>query len=219
MAVLHQTWALFRKDVLLEWRQRYAVGGVLLYVFSTVFVVYMAFINVQPQVWNVLFWIIMLFVSVNAIAKSFVQETGRRQLYYYTLADPLAVILSKMLYNTLLLLLLSVLTYGAFALVAGNPVRDAGEFAAAIFFGGLGFSVTFTFVSAIAAKADNAATLMAILGFPVVIPVLLTLVKLSANALRLIQDTDISSDLYILMAIDLLLIGLSIMLFPTLWRD
>lgn len=219
MNLIPEIWALFRKEVILEWRQRYAISGILLYVFSTVFIVYTAFIQLQPAVWNTLFWMVMLFASVNAVAKSFVQESGARQLYYYTLVDPLALIFSKMIYNTLLLLLLGLLSFFAFSLVGGNPVRDPGLFLLAILLGSAGFSITFTFISAIAARARNSATLMAILSFPLVIPVLMTLIKISANSLALLQDTAVDQDVLTLVGIDLLLIGISLILFPFLWKD
>jgi heme exporter protein B len=47
----------------------------------------------------------------------------------------------------------------------------------------------------------------------------MTLVKLSANAIGLINDTGVGQDLLILVAIDLILLGLTILLYPFLWRD
>ena len=80
---------LLKKEIILEWRQRYALNGMLLYVVSTIMVVYMSFnlkgSTLQPVTWNALFWIIMLFTAVNAIAKSFNQERYGRFIYYYTL--------------------------------------------------------------------------------------------------------------------------------------
>ncbi len=219
MDLFQASWWLFRKEVLMEWRKSYAISGILLYVFSTIFIVYASFIRVEPPVWNALFWIIVLFASVNAIVKSFVQENGARQLYYYALVHPVAIILSKILYNLVLLALLSFLCWGALGFIAGNPVRDSGMFVLALFLGSAGFSITFTFVSAISAKADNNATLLAILSFPLVIPIIMTLIKLSAGALRLIQDTSFGNDILILVAIDLLLLALAMVLFPFLWRD
>ncbi len=219
MQMIKEIGALLRKELLLEWRLRYAISGILLYVLSTVYIVYASFVNVPAQTWNAVFWIIVLFASVNAIAKSFVQESGHRQLYYYALANPTSIILSKIIYNTVLLLLLTLLSYGAFSLVAGNPVKDQKLFFIAIFLGSLGFSITFTFISAIASKTNNSATLMAILSFPVIIPILMSLIKLSAGALRLIQDTAIWKDILTLVAIDFLLFALSFILFPFLWRD
>ena len=60
---------------------------------------------------------------------------------------------------------------------------------------------------------------MAILGFPVIIPILVTLIKLSANALGLITDTAYTEDIFILLAIDAILVALSFILFPFLWKD
>jgi heme exporter protein B len=219
MSLLKEIIFLLRKEFTLEFRQKYAIGGILLYVLSTVFIIYISFQQVSPQVWNVLFWVIMLFASVNAVVKSFVQESGHRQLYYYQLANPMAILLSKMLYNALLLLALGILTFGAMAFVAGNPVEESGQFALALFLGSIGFSITFTFVSAIASKADNSSTLMAILSFPVIIPILLVLVNLSAHSIGLLQGSMITSDIMLLSAVDLILVALGLVLFPYLWRD
>lgn len=219
MALLKETIVLIRKEALLEWRMKYAISGILLYVFSTVFIVYTAFIRLEPNVWNTLFWIITLFAAVNAIVKSFTQENSARQLYYYSLTNPLAILLSKMIYNTILLLLLSVLCWMGLALITGNPVKDIGQFSLAIFLASVGFSITFTFISAISAKADNSATLMAILSFPLVIPILMTLIKLSANALRLLNDTGVMKDVWTLVGIDLLLLAVALVLYPFLWKD
>ncbi|MCO6477134.1 MAG: heme exporter protein CcmB [Phaeodactylibacter sp.] len=219
MEIFREIGHLLRKDMRLELRASYAISGILLYVFSTIFIVYMAFQKIQPDVWNALFWIIILFASVSAIVKSFVQESSARQLYYYSLANPVSILLSKIIYNILLLLGLSLLTWLGFSFVAGSPVRDTAQFFLALLLGSVGFSITFTFIAAISAKADNNATLMAILSFPLIIPILLTLIKLSANALRLMQDTAVQNDILILLAIDLMLLGVGLALFPFLWRD
>jgi heme exporter protein B len=210
---------LLRKEFMLEFRQRYAISGIVLYVFSMIFVVYIASIKVQPPVWNVLFWLIVLFASINAVVKSFVQESGARQLYYYQIADPAMLLLAKIIYNTLLLLVLSGLAFGVYSVVAGNPVKDGALFALVLLLGSIGFSIAFTFIASIAAKANNSATLMAILSFPVILPILLTLVRLSQIALRLLQDTSYKRDIVNLLAIDVILITLTFVLFPFIWKD
>lgn len=212
--------ALLRKEMVLEFRQRYAISGIVLYVFSMVFVVYAASVKVtNPQEWNILFWLIVLFASINAVVKSFVQESGARQLYYYQLADPAMLLLAKMVYNTLLLFTLSALAFISFSIVVGNKVKDPGLFALTLVLGSIGFSIAFTFISSIAAKANHAATLMAILSFPVVMPILLTLTRLSQVALRIIQDTSYMRDILNLLAVDAILVTLTFVLFPYVWKD
>lgn len=61
--------------------------------------------------------------------------------------------------------------------------------------------------------------LTAILGFPCVVPVLLELLKLSANSLGLLNDTDFTTDILILGSIDIILLSLAFILFPYVWRD
>lgn len=219
MNLWSEIWFLLAKEVTLEWRQRHALSGILLYVLSTVFIVFISFQQISPQLWNVLFWIIMLFASINAVVKSFVQESGNRQLYYYQLANPAAILLSKILYNILLLSVLGGLNAAALLLVAGNPLQAPLVFAVAVLLGSVGFSITFTFIAAIAAKTSHSSTMMTILGFPVVIPILLVLVNLSAHAIGLLQGSMIKDDIALLAGIDLLLLGLGLLLFPLLWRE
>lgn len=219
MKDLHLILLLLRKEFLLEFRTRSAISGIFLYVISTLFVVYETFIKIQPNVWNTLFWIILLFVAVNAMVKSFVQEKGNRVLYYYSLLNPSHILIAKIVYNTLLLLVLSLLIWGLFIFFGDNPVKDIGLFLFILFLGSFGFSVTFTFLASLVAASNQSSTLLAVLSFPLIIPIILLLVKISAHALRLIQDTAVSGDLAILVAIDLLLCGVALLLFPFIWRD
>src|SRR5690606_11268008 len=125
MTLFSQVKFLIRKEIMLEWRSRYALNGILLYVVSTVFVCYLSFREISsPPTWNALFWIIMLFASVNAITKSFIQESHGRHLYYYTITGPQAIIISKIIYNVFLMLLLSVIALGFYMLVFKNPIGD-----------------------------------------------------------------------------------------------
>jgi len=225
--ILNQTWNLLKKEILLEWRSKYAFNGVLLYVVSTVFVCYISFhlspgfsgSSGYPIVWNILFWIIILFASVNAIAKSFVQENKGRLLYYYSIASPQAIILSKTIYNILLMSLLSVLALLVYLLFFPNDIGDPLFYFIAVLLGSISFSTVFTMISAIASKAGNNGTLMAILSFPVIIPVILILIRISKSAMDGIERSLIYGNIGILFAINLIVIITSLLLFPYLWRD
>ncbi len=208
-----------RKDLQLEWRQRFAINGLLLYILCTVLAAYMSFGHPQPLVWLAVFWIILLFASVNAVAKSFMQESPARQLYYYTVFSPQAVILSKIFYNILLLLLLALLGLFAYTLLLGNPVKDWGLFLASVILGAVGFSMCFTLVSGIAAKAAKNATLMPILSLPLIVPILAMLISVSKTAVTGISNSNSAKDVAILLAIDGIMGVLSLVLFPYLWKD
>jgi heme exporter protein B len=97
----------FKKDLLLELRQKHTFYGILLYIASTVFVLFLSMDEPDAAVWNSLFWVIQLFVCVNAVAKSFLQESEGRMLYYYTIISPFSFIISKLLYNIFLMIIMS----------------------------------------------------------------------------------------------------------------
>jgi len=215
---LRQIWTLFKKDLLLEVRQQYAFYGVLLYVGATIFVLYMSIEHVEPLVWNGLFWIIQLFISINAVAKSFLQERPGRMLYYYTIAGPQNFILAKLLFNTVLMLVMSVLSFVLFALFMTYPVQQTGLFIGLVFLGGWSLSLVFTFLAAIAAKADQNAAIMAIMGFPIIIPQLIVLLNLSSGVFEPHSAVPVANIL-ILVASDVLVILLSVVLFPFLWKE
>ena len=223
MLLLREIWYLIQKDFRLEWRQRAALNGMLLYVGSTVFVCYLSFAlrggELPAPAWNALFWIILLFTAVNAAAKGFLQESRGRLLYYYTLVRPQAVILAKISYNALLLLGLSLAGLAVYAVVLGNPVQNMSLFVANVMLGALGFATTLTLVSGIAAKATNSSTLMAVLGFPLMIPMLLLLIKVSKNALDGLEFDASRSALLTLVALNLIVTAVSYLLFPFLWRS
>ena len=210
---------LFKKDVLLEIRQQYSFYGILLYVSSTIFVLYLAMGQPEDEVWNGLFWMIQLFVCVNAVAKSFLQESRGRMLYFYSIAGPRDFILSKLLFNALLMLLMSIMSLLLFVLLMGNPLTKAIQFVALSSLGGVSLSLVFTFLAAIAAKAQQQAALMAILGFPIIIPQLLLLMKIATIAFASVVQAGLAQMVLLLIALDVMVVVLSVILFPFLWKD
>ncbi len=219
MFFFQQVFSFLQKEIVLEWRSKYAFNGILLYVISTVFVCYLSFKQIDPIIWNVLFWIIILFASVNAVAKSFVQESKGRFIYYYTIGDPKAIIVSKIIYNLLLLTLITIIALVFYSIVFSNPLGDPLLYLVAVLLGSISFSTVFTMISAIASKANNNGTLMAILSFPIIIPLLMLLIKLSKNAMDGLDRSVSYDEIFVLVLINLIVLSISLLLFPYLWRD
>jgi heme exporter protein B len=212
--------ALLKKDLLLELRQQHSFYGILLYVASTIFVLYLSINNPEGDVWNGLFWIIQLFVCVNAVAKSFLQESRGRMLYFYTISGAKEFIIAKLIYNIILMLIMSLLSLGLFFILLKNPLSNTLQFTGIVCLGGLSLSLVFTLLAAIAAKAQQNAALMAILGFPLIIPQLLLLVRLSKAAFgEVFREGALFQLSLLIVGLDIMVIALSIILFPFLWKD
>ncbi len=178
----------------------------------------MALNEPEAKVWNGLFWVIQLFICINAVAKSFLQESKGRMLYYYSLSSPAAFVLAKLLFNSLLMLVMSLLSVGLFSLFLGNPMQKMGAFIGLVLLGGWSLSLVFTFLAAIAAKAQQNAAIMAVLGFPIIIPQLVLLMRLSNAAFAPLLTIPLNTVL-LLVALDAMVVLLAVILFPFLWKD
>lgn len=216
--MMRAIWTLFRKDLLLEVRQQYSFYGILLYIVSTLFVLYLSLESPEPMVWNGLFWVIQLFICINAVAKGFMQESRGRWLYYYTLAHPITMVLAKLLFNTLLMAIMSLISLILFRLFLGSPFTDGLRFVGIVLLGGCSLSLVFSFLSAIAAKAQQNAAILAILGFPIILPQLILLLQISAGQFT-DQPTDSTLPIALMLGLDALVILLTTILFPFLWKD
>lgn len=218
MRSINHILALIRKDILLEIRQQYSFYGILLYVASTIFVLFLAMGQPEELVWNGLFWMIQLFICINAVAKSFLQESRGRMLYFYSIAGARDYVISKLLFNALLMVVMSIVSLILFLLL-GNPVQYFARFVGIVCLGGISLSLVFTFLAAIAARAQQNAALMAILGFPLIIPQTLLLMRISNTAFADIIQSGLAQMVLLLIGLDVLVIILAVILFPFLWKD
>lgn len=215
-----QTVALVKREFLQEQRQKYAIFGMLLYVVSTIFVSKTSFKVIEEiPVWNALFWTILLFSSVIGVARSFQQESRGRLLYLYFFANPRAVVLAKMIYNIILMLVLALAGLFFFTFLIGNPIGNFPLFLLTLLLGISGLAIAFTMISAIASRAGNNFTLMSILGFPVVLPLLMVTIKLSKIAVDGVYSPATMTYVLALVMLNVLVTALAYLLFPYLWRD
>lgn len=210
---------LIKKDFLLETRHQHSFYGIVLYVISTTFVVYLAMGNPEEQVWNGLFWIVQLFICINAVAKSFIGENQNRMIYYYTIVHPTNFVIAKLIYNVFLMTIMTLLSLIVFIIFLENPFAYLSKFILISFLGSIGISLVFTFLAAIAAKAKQQASLMAIMGLPIIIPQLLLLMKISGVAFSKIIQEGLWQMISLLVGLDALVVVLAIILFKYLWKD
>ena len=220
MGIVSSTWLLFQKDFRLEVRSLQNLYGIIIYAFSTIFILYLSAGQPEATQWNALFWITQLFIVVNAVVKSFVGEPHGRYLYYTTLVKPNAYLFSKILVNLLYMTILGTLSMFAFRFFLGDPIVDGMKFWGITLLGGLGLTLVFTMLSAIASKARQQASLIAILGFPVIIPQVSLLLRLSrAGFGEIFKEGAVLQIVLLLLGLNALCLLLASILFPFIWKD
>lgn len=210
---------LVAKDIKLEIRQQYTFYGIMLYVLCTIFIIYLSINNPEENVWNALFWITQLFICVNAVAKSFLGESRGRMLYYFSIVSASEFIVSKIIFNSIIVLLMSLLSFLAFTLLLDNPLTYGLKFLMIALLGGVSLSFVFTFLAAIAAKAQQSSAIMTIMGFPLIIPQILLLMKVSTIAFSKVVQSGLLQMIALIIGLDIMIVLLSLVLFPYLWKE
>lgn len=216
---MKQVFALLRKEFLIEYRNMHTLMGTLLYIAVTVFAVYMMVGQPEAQIWNSLFWIAQLFVVVNAADKSFSHESPARLRYYRTLVAPWQYILARILYNLIYIALLSIVCLGLFILLLGNSIHDFVLYFSVAMLGTASLAVLFTFIAAIGHLSRQGTAMAAILGFPLAIPLVLVVSKLSVPAIMHIVQEGEGHLFWMLILLFVLMIVLALILYPFLWRE
>ncbi len=212
--------AIVNKEARIEFRRGHALFGVFLFAIVLVYLLYKSLNRVEGLNWDVLLWITVLFSGINAIAKSFSQESNDSKLYYYTLFDAQEVIVAKTIYNFIFLSVLFILILLGFSFFISNPIKDFSLFFKGAVLGVFGLSILFTFISSVSSQSgESNSLLMSIMAIPLSIPIVLLLIKITAVAMRMIQDSSVGEDLLMLGGIDLLITGVVFVLFGELWKD
>jgi len=214
---------LIQKEFILELRRKAVISGITLYLFSLIFICYLTFSlrhnSINEATWSALFWLTILFSVVNSVAKSFIGEKRGTFIYLYSVASPQAIIVSKIVYNTILCFLLSLLGFVLFSILIHNPIQDKSIFLLTLLLTSIGFSASLSLISGIASKANNSNILMAVLSFPVVISILLMAIKITKNVLDGLDRSTSLDELFNLLAINCILTALGYLLFPYIWRS
>jgi heme exporter protein B len=221
--VLSQIKILLYKEFILELRRKSVISGIALYLVSLIFICYLTFSlrrnAINEATWSALFWLTILFSVVNTVAKSFIGEKRGISIYYYSISSPQAIIVSKIIYNTILCFALSLAGYVLFQIFIDSPVDDHALFILTLLLTSIGFSGALTLISGIASRANNSNILMAVLSFPIVIGILLMAIRITKNVLDGIERGASYDELLNLVAINGILTVLAIVLFPYIWRS
>ncbi|MEL6668468.1 MAG: heme exporter protein CcmB [Bacteroidota bacterium] len=233
MSIGRQIWELLVQQIRSERRDQRELASILLYALASVVLLYSALNRFPSLVWNALYWVTLFFAAVSGASRTLSGESGRRHLYWYSLVSPEALLFAKLIYNTLLLWVLGALIWGTLTLLSGvQPLARPEVFALALSCGSLGLATTFTFLAALSMRAGGGGTLLTILSFPLLIPLLILLVRAGQFALdpalagsdegflrRLALEGGLPQVVTLLFAVDFIMLAVAMILFPFVWRD
>ncbi len=214
-AVFH----IIRKEMLLEFRERYSFLSSLLYLVAITFVVFKVFGSLSGPTRIGLFWVVYLFTAINIVSSSFSNQSMRRKLTYYQLYDAVDLFLAKIVYNLTKLLIAGGVLVFLQVLFGGEQLAGPGLFTKALVLSAVGLTIILSLISAISSYSDNQNALVAILSLPLVIPILLLAMRICLISERFFSDSAVDQYLMMLGGIDLLLLSLSLIFIPLIWKS
>lgn len=216
------TWAVFEKDLRLELRSRYAINMLLLFVLAAVLIVLFA-VGPEPieeRVQSALLWIVILFSAAVGLGRVFIaEEEGGTTLLLQLNTRPSMVYAGKLLFNFLLILTLNLVALAAFWLTLGLDVAAPGLLLTTLGLGALGLAGATTLLAALIARAARRGPLLPVLLFPLLAPLLLSVVSATQKALLGSPWLSAQDELLTLVGFAGVTITASTLLFDYVWMD
>ena len=216
------TWAVFRKDLRVELRNRYAANTLLLFALAALLLVAFA-VGPQPvsaRVRAALLWIVLLFAASIGLGRSFVAEhEGGTALLLRLHTRASMVFAGKLLFNLGLVSLLTLVTTAVFMLLLGISVEAPGLLATTLALGTLGLTGATTLLSALVARASRGGPLLPVLLLPILVPVLVSGVGATRKALLGQRWITAQDELLTLVGFAGATISAAVVLFDYVWTE
>ncbi len=219
---MRKAWAVLAKDVRAEYRTRYAVNA--LFLFALVTLTALSFATggtaLTPLLAGVFYWVILFFSVFSSLAQTFVKEAETKTEFFLKLNAPDdAVFFGKWTFNLILIVLLNIILTPLFVIMLNIGISEWGTWLLTLLLGGIGLVSTTTLLGALIAAANVRGALFSVLAFPLLLPLLVTAIRVSETCLGGGRDFARADAFLVLGAYAVVSTTAAWLLFPFVWRD
>lgn len=210
---------LLHKEVISEWRNPFQIGGLISFLAGVSFLVYFFSGNIEPKVWNLLYWLVFLFLSFFSAARVYEEDNIKYRIYNHTLYSPMQLFMAKWIYLALTLVILGMLLLIVYNILL--PVDHGLDLSwmLLLVLVSLGFACLTSFTSFIASHGNSRQMLMVVITLPLCFPLLGTAFACSAAILAGTALDVVISKAYPIIAIDLFAFAFVLILLPLSWKN
>ncbi len=224
MSYLRKVFAIVAKDVAAELRTREMLSSMFVFSLLVILIFNFAFdlrAENQRTLAPGVLWVAIAFAGMLGLSRSFITEKDRGSIegLLLTPVDRSAIFLGKMLGNVLFITVVEVIISPIFMVLFNLSADDLPMLVGVVFLGTIGFAGVGTLFSAMAIHTRAREVLLPVLLFPVVIPVMLAAVKLTAAILDRLPFADVQNWFSLLVAFDLVFMALAFMLFDYVMEE
>jgi heme exporter protein B len=224
MSYLRKVLAIVIKDVSAELRTREMVSSMLVFSLLVILIFNFAFdlrADNQRTLAPGVLWVAIAFGGMLGLSRSFIVEKDRGSIDGLLLApmDRSAIFLGKMLGNVLFMVGIEIIILPIFVVLFNLSAGDLLPLAGIMVLGTIGFAGVGTLFSAMVVHTRAREVLLPVLLFPVVIPVMLSAVRLTAAVLDGLPLAEMQNWLSLLIAFDAIFFALSFILFDFVMEE
>ncbi|MCK6615692.1 MAG: heme exporter protein CcmB [Ignavibacteriaceae bacterium] len=220
---MKQAIALFRKDLASEIRTRYAINSLLMFIIVTISVILYAIgqEKISDYLTGGLLWVIVFFTAMSGLSRTFVSEEERGTVMALQLsATPDTVLSGKFLFNLVLMFSMNIIILVLYSLLfEAFVLKNLSLFLAAYLLGNIGIASASTVIAAIISKAGSKGTLYPVLAFPILLPLMLTLIETTKMSMDGTPFDESLVELAVLGSYNVVMIAASYLLFDIIWKD
>lgn len=213
---------IFRKDIKSEFRTRYVLNALLMFVLVTISIIRFAVGDekIDDEILTGLLWIAVFFSASGGLSRTFVKEEEKETTSALKLSSyPAEVIGGKLIFNLALSFALNIFILILFVGIMDYDIKNAGAFLLIMILGNFGLVSASTIISAIISKANSKGTLYPVLSFPILLPLLITVINATKLACSGVELKYLTGDMQILISYDVVVTAVSLMLFKFVWED
>ncbi len=222
-SIIYSTIWVFLKDMKSEFRTRYAISSLFLFILVSVSVVIFSTSDMKltPVTASGIFWIIIFFSSMTGLSRSFVSEEERGTSFLLKIHAPLsAVYFGKLIFNITLCFALNVLAAILFFIFFDYlGIAALGDLVLTLVFSSFGLASATTIISAIIAKANSRNSLFPLLSFPVLLPLIIVGIELTRYAIDAGGIDSPWANYRLMFSYSGIMITASYFLFEFIWND
>ncbi|MDQ3194081.1 MAG: heme exporter protein CcmB [Bacteroidota bacterium] len=220
--LMHTSLMIFKKDFTSELRTRYAINSLVMFVLVTISIIRFAIGDekIDNEILTGLLWIVIFFSTTSGLSRVFVKEEEKETSLALKLStDPSSVFVGKLIFNLVLTFILNILILILFIAITGYQIKNLSGFIITVLIGNIGLVSASTIIAAIISKANSKGTLYPVLSFPVLLPLLLTVINATSLASSGIDTERLSGEIQILISYSVVVTVASLMLFRYVWED
>ena len=218
-----KAYALFKKDWLSELRTRYAINALAMFILVTISVILFSIgqEKISQYLTGGLLWVVIFFSAMSGLSRAFVSEEERgTTLTLQLIAAPATIFNGKLIFNIILVFLMNIaITFLFFILFESFAIQNFLLFAFAFILGNFGIAISSTIIAAIISKAGSKGTLYPVLSFPILLPLILTLLELTKFAMDGNPVGDSLVEIFVLICYDVIMLTASYLLFDFIWKE